>query len=64
MVTWPIILLILIKWFLKDDSELNVKYCKEGILIEDALPIVKLSRKKKEKRVFGVLGKSSRNISR
>ena len=37
---------------------------KEGITIEDALPIVQPSRKKKDKRVFGVLGMSSRNNSR
>ena len=37
---------------------------KNGITIEDALPIVQLSRKKKDKRVFGVLGMSTRNNSR
>ena len=36
----------------KDDKEWNIKYDKEGITIEDALPIVQLSRKKKDKRVF------------
>jgi hypothetical protein len=34
---------------------------KEGIFIEDALPIVKLSRVKKDKRVFGVVGHPTRN---
>ena len=37
---------------------------KKGITIEDALPIVQLSRIKKDKRVFGVLGMSTRNNSR
>jgi hypothetical protein len=36
---------------------------KEGIFIEDALPIVKLSRVKKDKRVFGVLGDPKRNCN-
>ena len=48
----------------KDDKEWNIKYDKEGITIEDALPIIQLSRKKKDKRVFGVLGMSTRNNSR
>jgi hypothetical protein len=34
---------------------------KEGIFIEDALPIVKLSRVKKDKRVFGVVGDPTRS---
>ena len=41
-----------------------LKSDKEGITIEDALPIVQLSRKRKDKRVFGVLGMSSRDNSR
>jgi hypothetical protein len=36
---------------------------KEGIFIEDALPIIKLSRVKKDKRVFGVLGDPKRNCN-
>ena len=36
----------------------------EGITIEDALSIVQLSRIKKDKWVFGVLGMSSRSNSR
>ena len=31
----------------KDDKEWNIKYDKEEITIEDALPIVQLSRKRK-----------------
>lgn len=34
---------------------------KDGIAIEDAIPMVALSRKKKDKRVFGVLGEPTRN---
>ena len=45
----------------KDNNEWNIKYNKEGITIEDALPIVQLSRKKKDKRELGVLGMSTRN---
>ena len=40
------------------------KYDKAGITIEDALPEIELSRTKKDKRVFGVLGMASRNNSR
>jgi hypothetical protein len=36
---------------------------KDGISIEDAIPIVALSRKKKDKRVFGVLGDPKRNTN-
>jgi hypothetical protein len=45
-------------------SEWEIKYDKEGITIEDSLPIIELSRKKKDKRVFGVMGMPSRNNSR
>jgi len=48
----------------ENDTEWNILYDKEGITIEDALPIIQLSRKKKDKRVFGVLGLPSRNNSR
>ena len=34
---------------------------KDGIAIEDAIPMVALSRKKKDKRAFGVLGEPTRN---
>jgi hypothetical protein len=47
-----------------DNDEWEIKYDKEGITIEDALPMIELSRKKKDKRVFGVLGNSKRNNSR
>jgi hypothetical protein len=36
---------------------------KDGICIEDAIPIVQLSRKKKDKRVFGVFGAPNRNTN-
>jgi len=45
-------------------EEWNIKYDKEGITIEDALPMIELSRKKKDKRVFGVMGSPSRSNSR
>ena len=45
-------------------TEWEIKYDKEGITIEDALPMVELSRKKKDKRVFGVMGMPNRNNSR
>jgi hypothetical protein len=41
----------------------EIKRHKEGITIEDALPIVRLSRQRKDKRVFGVLGMAERNNS-
>jgi hypothetical protein len=47
-----------------DNDEWEIKYDKEGITIEDALPMIEISRKKKDKRVFGVLGNSKRNNSR
>ena len=34
---------------------------KQGITIEDALPIVQLSRVRKDKRIYGVLGNPNRN---
>jgi hypothetical protein len=36
---------------------------KDGISIEDAIPVVALSRKKKDKRVFGVLGLPKRSTN-
>jgi hypothetical protein len=47
-----------------DNDDWEIKYDKEGITIEDALPMIELSRKKKDKRVFGILGNSKRNNSR
>jgi hypothetical protein len=46
------------------EEEWEIKYDKEGITIEDALPMIELSRKRKDKRVFGVLGSPNRNNSR
>ena len=46
------------------ETDWNILYDKEGITIEDTHPIVQLSRKKKDKRVFGVLGMANRNNSR
>jgi hypothetical protein len=48
----------------ENETEWNILYDKEGITIEDALPMIELSRTKKDKRVFGVLGLPSRNNSR
>jgi hypothetical protein len=45
-------------------TDWEIKYDKDGITIEDALPIIELSRNKKDKRVFGVLGASKRKCSR
>lgn len=36
---------------------------KDGISIEDAIPVVALSRKKKDKRVFGVFGAPKRSTN-
>ncbi len=33
----------------------KINYDKEGITIEDALPMIELSRTKMDKRIFGVL---------
>ena len=48
----------------KDEEDWQIKYDKEGITIEDALPMIELSRQKKDKRVFGVLGYKNRDNSR
>jgi hypothetical protein len=45
----------------KDGYE--IKYDKDGIFTEDAHPLIQLSRKKKDKRVFGVLGRNNRKNS-
>ena len=47
-----------------ENDEWEIKYDKEGITIEDALPEIELSRIKKDKRVFGVLGLAKRGNSR
>ena len=47
-----------------ENNEWEIKYDKEGITIEDALPQIELSRKRRDKRVFGVLGLANRNNSR
>jgi hypothetical protein len=46
-----------------EDSEWEIKTGKEAIIIEDAHPMVQLSRKKKDKRCFGVLGLNTRKNS-
>ncbi len=47
-----------------DNDEWTIKYDKDGITIEDALPMIELSRKKKDKRVFEVMGSAKRTNSR
>ncbi len=52
-----------IKTHIKDSEEVKewTAFCgKDGITIEDALPIIELSRKKKDKRIYGVLGSHNR----
>ncbi len=46
-----------------EESEWEIKTGKEAIMIEDAHPMVKLSRVKKDKRVLGVLGLNTRKNS-
>ena len=48
----------------KDNTEWRILQDKEGIAIEDALPKIELSRKRKDKRVFGVLGDKRRTNNR
>ncbi len=48
----------------KLNEEWEIKYNKDGISIEDAVPMIQLSTNKKDKRVFGVLGDPKRNNSR
>lgn len=43
-----------------ENNEWQTLYDKEGITIEDSLPIVALSRQKKDKKIFGVLGLAGR----
>jgi hypothetical protein len=47
----------------KENTEWYSEIDKDGITAEDAVPIVRLSRKKKDKRVFGVLGAPKRNTN-
>jgi hypothetical protein len=47
----------------KENNEWYSEIDKDGIAIEDAIPIVALSRKKKDKRVFGVLGAPKRSTN-
>jgi len=47
-----------------NDTDWTIEYDKAGITIEDALPIIQLSRIKKDKRVFGVVGAARRKNSR
>jgi hypothetical protein len=46
-----------------DEDEWYSGIDKDGISIEDAVPIVALSRKKKDKRVFGVFGAPKRRTN-
>jgi hypothetical protein len=48
----------------KENTEWRILQDKEGIAIEDALPKIELSRKRKDKRVFGVLGDKRRTNNR
>ena len=47
-----------------NNTEWEILYDKAGITIEDALPKIELSRTKKDKRVFGVLGDKRRHNNR
>jgi len=47
-----------------NENNWDIKYDKDGITIEDALPIIELSRIKKDKRIFGVFGDPTRSNSR
>jgi hypothetical protein len=48
----------------KPNEEWEIKYNKDGLGIEDAVPMIQLSRNKKDKRVFGVLGDPKRSNTR
>ncbi len=48
----------------EENQNWEIKYDKNGITIDDALPFVQLSRQRKDKRVFGVLGNANRSNSR
>jgi hypothetical protein len=47
----------------REENEWYSEIDKDGINIEDAVPVVRLSRKKKDKRVFGVFGGAKRNTN-
>ena len=47
----------------KDEDEWYIGIDKDGISVEDAVPVIALSRKKKDKRVFGVLGEPKRSTN-
>ena len=49
---------------IENNTEWEMLYDKAGITIEDALPKIELSRIKKDKRVFGVLGDKRRTNNR
>ncbi len=47
----------------KENNEWYSEIDKDGITIEDTVSVIRLSRKKKDKRVFGVLGAPKRNTN-
>jgi hypothetical protein len=47
----------------KENNEWYSEIDKDGITIEDAVPIVRLSRQRKDKRVFGVFGGAKRSTN-
>ena len=46
-----------------EESDWEIKTGKDAIMIEDAHPMVKVSRERKDKRVLGVLGLNTRKNS-
>ncbi len=46
-----------------EEDEWYSEIDKDGMTIEDAVPVVRLSRQRKDKRVFGVLGTSTRSTN-
>ena len=64
LVKYLLILLITYDINNPDNTEWRILQDKEGITIEDALPKIELSRKRKDKRVFGVLGDKRRSNNR
>jgi hypothetical protein len=48
---------------IEEEDEWYSEIDKDGITIEDAVPVVRLSRQRKDKRVFGVLGAPKRNTN-
>jgi hypothetical protein len=47
-----------------ENNEWNIYYDKDGITPEDAVPMIELCRKRKDKAVFGVMGNPTRKNSR